>query len=70
MKKVAFDYHHRKCRSNGGTNDDDNLIRVPTHLHRAWHLLFKNWTAENIAKNINSVWLDPAYELVVRKKEK
>lgn len=69
-KSWVYDVHHRKCRSNGGTDDPKNLIRVPTHFHRAWHLLFKNFKAEVIADIINSIWLDPEYEFVVRKREK
>lgn len=66
--KLAFNQHHRKCRSNGGTDDESNVVLVPTHLHQAWHVLFKNWKAELIAKFINEVWCDPDVEFVVRYK--
>ncbi len=67
-KTWVYTTHHKKCRSNGGTDDESNLVRVPSHLHIAWHLLFKNWEAELIAKFINEVWIDPNFEFIVRRK--
>ncbi len=57
--------HHRKCRSNGGTNGKSNISYVCENEHRAWHLLFRNYTAHRIADIINELWIDPAFQLVV-----
>jgi hypothetical protein len=58
--------HHRKCRSNGGSNAQSNIAYVGENEHRAWHLLFfKNYTAHKIAEIINEHWIDPQFEVVV-----
>ena len=62
--------HHRKPRSIGGTEEERNKIKLPIKLHRAWHDLFKNWSAERIAQEISERDLDPDYRMVaVKKKE-
>lgn len=60
--------HHRKCRSNGGTNDKENIVYVSQVAHRAFHTLFANKNAYGIAQILNKIWIDPEYELIVRKK--
>lgn len=60
--------HHRKCRSNGGKSNKRNISFLEYHLHVAWHILFKNWKPEQIAKEINEKYLDPDFELVVQKR--
>jgi len=62
------DTHHRKPRSRNGTNDPSNLSYVPKHYHRAWHQIFQNFNPYQIAEIINQVWIDPAYILVVRRR--
>lgn len=64
-----FNWHHRKCRSNGGTDDPSNLIQVSALLHECWHILFANREAVEIAEIINETWLDPEFYLVVYKKK-
>jgi len=59
--------HHRKCRSNGGDNSQRNLSCVNGKAHQAWHMLFRNWKAEQIAEEINKVWLDPDFRFLVVK---
>ena len=60
--------HHRKCRSNGGGNEKRNISSVTNQQHRAWHLLFQNKEAPEIAKLINEVWLDPDVEFIVKRR--
>jgi len=57
--------HHRKCRSNGGSNAQSNIAWVDEKEHRAWHTMFKNHTAHKIAELINEHWIDPDFEFVV-----
>lgn len=45
--------HHRKCRSNGGTNDKENIVYVSQVAHRAFHTLFANKNAYGIAQILN-----------------
>lgn len=63
------DTHHRKPKSHNGNNDPSNLAHVPKHYHRAWHQLFQNFHPYRIAEIINSVWIDPSYELIVRRRD-
>jgi hypothetical protein len=60
--------HHRKCRSNGGSNDLSNLSFIKEKEHTAWHYLFQNYEAGKIALLITDKFLDPEWELVARKK--
>ena len=60
--------HHRKCRSNGGGNDERNLYELTRTLHTSWHNLFRNWTPERIAQEINERYLDPDYIFVVARR--
>lgn len=64
-KKLHHDWHHRKPRSLGGKNTDDNMSHVSARKHQAWHTMFKNYDAKQIAKIINDIWLDPDYRFVV-----
>lgn len=58
------DKHHRKPRSIGGTNEPRNISHVPRNKHEAYHLLFSNCTASQIADILNAYWLDPDFFLV------
>ena len=57
--------HHRKPKSRGGGNHGRNISVVPVNQHQAWHTMFNNMQAWEIADKINRVWLDPEYELVL-----
>jgi len=66
--------HHRLPRSRGGTNNHPkhNIVLVSRVLHRAWHSLFANMTAPEVASAITDCWISPDYYLVAipRKKKK
>lgn len=64
------DKHHRKPRSIGGKNTDENISLVNKIQHRSWHNLFKNKTPQEIARLINTFWLDPDYEFICQEKPK
>jgi hypothetical protein len=55
--------HHKKCVSNGGTNNPQNLSMVREKDHQAWHRLFQNWSVPDIVDELNSVWIDPDYRI-------
>lgn len=61
--------HHRKPRSIGGKSEPRNLARIPGNKHAAWHALFSNQTAEEIAATINATFLDPDYEFIAIRRE-
>jgi len=67
MKEM--DKHHRKPRSIGGKNKPRNVIMIQQNLHRAWHTLFGNMSAPEIANLITAVYLDPDYRMVAKKKK-
>lgn len=70
MSKNPHDsVHHRKCRSNGGSNDERNKSLVTSVSHQAWHTLFGNSQPETIVQIINKTWLDPDWEVVVRRRK-
>lgn len=57
--------HHRRPSSIGGKNTEDNISVLPSYLHRAWHVLFANAHAEEIAKIVNEHYLDRYWEFLV-----
>lgn len=69
-KDVKFTRHHRRPRSIGGCDQDWNISILPEKQHQAWHTLFGNMTAFEIAKLINEKYLDSRYvfEINVRTK--
>jgi len=70
-RRLDLHRHHRRPRSIGGSNKDCNISLVYRDQHTAWHQLFRNFEAEQIAEIINRTWLDPDYEFVcVRKPER
>lgn len=66
MSKVAkMDRHHRKPTSIGGANNDPrNISVIKTKKHEAWHMLFNNMQAEEIAREINDKYLDADYVML------
>lgn len=67
---MSQDKHHRKCRSNGGTDEPRNISSVKSNKHRAYHLLFRNFPAPRIAQLLNEVWLDPDWVLIAKKRKR
>jgi hypothetical protein len=68
--RAGLSRHHRKMRCHGGSDDPSNISTVPAYRHEAFHILFNSRTTEEIAKYLNSVWIDPEDELVVVKRSK
>jgi len=60
--------HHRKMRSHGGSNHPSNISLVKPKRHAAFHLLFANWGIRRIVDELNNVWLDPEFQLVVKRR--
>jgi len=63
-RAMGLHRHHRKCRSNGGSNKETNISLVCRDKHEAFHRLHRNNEAPAIAAELNRVWLDPAHKLV------
>jgi hypothetical protein len=60
--------HHRRPRSKNGTNEPRNISNVSDKKHRAFHLIFSNWTPYQIAHELNTTWIDPDFEFIVQRK--
>lgn len=68
MGKHSVTRHHRRTRSAGGDSSERNISYVQEQHHRAWHLLFKDDTPEEIVKKINTVWFPPDCQIVLKKR--
>ncbi len=67
MTKVKMTRHHKRSRSQGGNNDLNNISHVSEVRHRAWHTLFSgDRSIESIVEELNRVWIDGRYKLVIR----
>lgn len=67
-KKKKVDYHHRLSQALGGTDEFPcgNLVRVSKSRHAHWHALFSgNRSLESIVDELNKVWIDTRYKLVI-----
>lgn len=62
--RVKRQRHHRRPKSRGGTDHMDNISMVRPQDHVAFHRLFGNMLADEIAAMLTDVWIDPAYYLV------
>lgn len=67
--KIGKDRHHRRCKSNGGTNTPNNISIVERAKHTAFHTLFGNKDVEGIAETLNRTWIDSRFELIVKEKD-
>lgn len=63
------DIHHRRPRSAGGKSNKKNCIRVPKNQHKAFHLLFRNYSPEIVAEILNKYWIDPNFQLVALQRD-
>ena len=59
--------HHRRPVSHGGTKAKicgvDNLSVVPANRHLAYHILFNNMYPDEIAKELNRLYINGVEEL-------
>lgn len=65
--RFPVDYKGSKTKTPGGRN---NLTRVSTPFHTAYHRLFGNMTASEIASLLSDAWIDPDWQLIARKRPK
>ena len=49
--------HHKIPTSRGGISIPENIKHVCAAKHRAWHLLFRNMTPEEIIEHIRMEWM-------------
>lgn len=69
-KGESTNVHHRKTRWLGGRDVEENRSVVSVREHHAFNLMFNDghMSAPEIARKLTSVWLDPEWELVARKR--
>ena len=65
---MAKTRHHRKPKSFGGGNNKRNIVKIPDKFHRAYHILFGAGNVHDVAKRLNETYIDPDFELVVRRR--
>lgn len=65
MGKHSITRHHRITRSAGGDNSERNISLVQEQHHRAWHLLFRDDSPEEIVKKLNAVWMPPDCKIII-----
>lgn len=51
---VILEEHHRRHRSHGGTEKDSNVSWVPILKHKAYHVIYGNLNAYQVADKINT----------------
>lgn len=69
-KGIKMERHHRLPRSRGGRSAPENLIILSEPVHRAWHYLFGNANAQEVARMISDVFIDPRYYFVATPRHK
>ena len=47
-KRKSMNKHHLKNKSQGGGNQDWNLILIDIERHQYWHRVFKNMSLEEV----------------------
>lgn len=69
MCKRFYDRHHRYPRGHKKRNQKEHIVRVRRSQHQAWHNLgLGSHCPYEIARIINSYFIRPDYEFVVRRK--
>ena len=64
MGKHSMTKHHRCTISHGGSNDPENISYVQEQAHRAFHLLFADMSPEDVARELNKVWISKNWVMV------
>lgn len=67
--RKTTDRHHRRPKSQGGTRNYGNIIKLNKERHACWHRLFDNKTPQQIAEIINKYYLCKEYEFIVRRRQ-
>ena len=61
--------HHRKPKTNGGTNAERNIVYLRDDLHKAYHLLFGTLPPHQVCKILNEL-IDPDFRLTCQQRKK
>ena len=73
-KGRVIERHHRLPRSRGGTDSfpPGNVVNIEQTIHRAWHRIVGNMTADEVAAMLTDHFIDPRYYLIAvpRKRKK
>lgn len=62
---TGYDKHHRRPKSRGGSNNHPNCVVVPRDRHKLWHLMWHNYTVEEIKTELETLWLDPDWTIIL-----
>jgi len=72
QKKTSKSRHHRLPKAHGGQVNypRNNIILVNDVEHRAFNVLFGgSATVWEVAAKLTRIWVDPRYEIIVRRKQ-
>lgn len=47
--------HHLKNKSKGGGDEKSNLLLIKIERHKAWHILFKNLSLDEVIELLQRV---------------
>lgn len=67
MKK--YNRHHRRCRTNGGSDHEENISIVEEDKHKAFHCLFGTCHPVEIARILTETWIDREWIIEARLKK-
>ena len=67
-KRKKMSRHHRLPVSRGGKDEWRNISLVTQTKHDAYHNLFGNMNAQEVASYLTKYWIDPDYFLVAQRK--
>ena len=70
MPKHRVNKHHRVPRSRGGNNLAANISIVREKDHQAYHYLFGNMLADEIAAMLTDTWIDSEIYMVAMPRKK
>ena len=65
----VYNRHHRRCRSNGGSDCDATLSIVEEKKHKAFHCLFGTSHPVEIARILSETWIDREWVIEARRKK-
>lgn len=60
--------HHRKGKCYGGSDHESNISIVSRKKHQAYHTLFGDAYLPDVVRQLNEIWIDPKYEIIIRMK--
>jgi len=68
-KEKEYDIHHRILKSQTVSKVGGFPILVDKKRHNYWHCLFSNMDLTDIVDEMNRFWINPNYEIYIKRRE-